>query len=110
MTVILEANKFYKYRKLEILFCPNCGAIVAVLTQINKKTGKLEIYRPKRKSTAKFLKKLENEHWQHYDEKPATKQRAGFVYGVNKQMPNGKIFQYGVDFNGCKKLVKVIDK
>lgn len=107
-TVFLLPDFMYRDRKLEILLCPKCGALVAELTQFNINSQKYEVYRPKRKKTAKFLKEVENGKWQEIKVKYGTKERAGFVYGVNKEMKNGKICQYAVDFNGAKKLVKII--
>ncbi len=108
-TVFLSPTFEYRDRKLEILLCPVCGVLVAVLTQFNIKTQKYETYRPKRKKTAKFIQDLQEGKWREFKLKFGTRERAGFVYGVNKQNKSGKIFQYSVDFNGEKKLVKIIN-
>lgn len=108
-TVFLASNAEYKDRKLEILICPNCGYLVAVLTQFNIKKQKYESFRPKRKKTAKFIQSFESSEWKNIRIKYGTKGNRGFIYGVNKELKNGKICQYAVDFNGIKKLVKVID-
>lgn len=108
-TVFLIPDFKYRDRKLEILVCPICGALVAVLTQFNIKTEKYETFRPNRKKTSKFIKDIESGKWQEIKVKYGTKERAGFIYGVNKELKNGKICQYAVDFNGVKKLVKVLN-
>lgn len=108
-TVFLSSNLEFRDRKLEILQCPICGTLVAVLTQFNTKKQKYETYRPKRKKTAKFIKKAELGTWFELKVKYGTKSKAGFIYGLNKQLKDGRIFQYSVDFNGKRKLVKVIN-
>lgn len=108
-TVFIPANFCYRNRKLEVLVCPKCGALVAELVQFNLKKNKYETYRPSRKHVGKFIKNIEEGKWQEIQIKYGTKGNAGFVYGVNKQHKNGKIYQYSVDFNGTKKLVKTID-
>ncbi len=109
-TVFISDNSLYKERKLEIIICPVCQALSAVLTQYNITTQKYETYRPKRKRTAKFIKQIELGKWKEIKLKYGTKERAGFVYGINKEYKNGTIYQYAVNFNGEKKLVKVIGK
>ncbi len=107
-TVILFPENEYKERKLEILVCPVCGSIAAELTQYNTKSKKYETFRPKRKQTVKFIKKLQEGKWKEEKVSFGTKSNKGFVYGVNVESQNGKIYQYAVDFNGERKLVKVI--
>ena len=106
-TVFVASDFNYRDRKLEVLHCPRCGALVAELTQFNIKEQKYESFRPNRKKTSKFLKKIEAGEWQEIKIKYGTKERAGFVYGINREHKDGKVFQYSVDFNGEKKLVKV---
>jgi len=105
----LSPNFQYRDRKLEVLVCEICGALIAELTQFNVKTQKYETFRPKRKKTAKFIKDIEEGKWQEIKIKYGTKDRAGFVYGVNREYKSGKIYQYAVNFNGEKKLVKIIN-
>lgn len=107
-TVFLASTSEYTDRKLEVLVCPVCGALSAVLIQYDIKNQKYELFRPKSKKTAKFIKEAEAGDWRESNIRYGTKQGAGFVYGLNKQHKNGKIYQYAVDFNGIKKLVKVI--
>lgn len=106
-TIFVLPDFNYRDRKLEILHCPRCGALVAELTQFNVNTQEYETFRPNRKKTAKFLKEIEAGSWNEVKIKPATKEKSGFVYGVNREHKNGKIYQYSVDFNGIKKLVKI---
>lgn len=108
-TVFLLPNFKYQDRKLEIYICANCGKIAAVLTQFNIQTKQYEIYKPSsRKKTADFIQKIKNGKFDEVKLQYGTKEKAGFVYGVNKQLKNGEIRQYAVDFNKEKKLVKVI--
>ena len=107
-TVQLLPDFKYKDRKLEIMVCPQCGGLVAVLTQFNVLTQKYDTYRPKRKRTLDFIKKALEGKLDTVKVKYGTREKAAFVYGVNRQAKNGKIYQYAVDFNGTKKLVKVI--
>ncbi len=108
-TVFLAPDFNYRDRKLEILVCSNCGSLSAVLTQFNVKTKKYETYRPKRKKTSKFIREVEAGKWSEVKVKYGTKERAGFVYGVNKLQNDGTVKQYAVDFNGTKTLVKVVN-
>ena len=105
-TVFVAPDFNFRDRKLEILYCPRCGALVAELTQFNIKEQKYELYRPNRKKTSKFLKSIEAGKWQEIKVKYGVKGSAGFVYGVNREHKNGKIYQYAVDFNGEKRLVR----
>ena len=107
-TVFLSPTYEYKDRKLEVLVCPKCQTLIAVLIQLNIKTQKYEIFRPRRKKTAKFIQEIQKEKWQEIEVKYGTKERAGFIYGVNREYKNKEIRQYAVNFNGEKKLVKVI--
>ena len=100
----------YRDRKLEIGTCPVCGSLIAVLTQFNVKTQKYETFRPKRKKTVNFIKSVEEGKWREIKVKYGTNEKAGFVYGINKELKSGEIRQYGVNFNGDKRLVKVIKK
>ncbi len=107
----LVPNKQFRDRKLEILICPNCGALIAELTQFNIKQQQYETIRPKSKKTSKFLIQLEKENpeLKLLKVKYATKSNANWIYGVNKIKKNGKQYQFAVDFNGIRKLVKVIE-
>ncbi len=107
-TVIVAPDFLHRDRKLEIIICPVCGSLSACLTQYNIKEQKYETIRPKRKKTAKFIQEVEAGKWSEVKIKYGTKERAGFVYGVNKVLKDGTIKQYAVDFNGTKTLVKVI--
>ena len=109
-TVSLDSNYEFSERKLEISTCPNCGNLLVCLVQFNLKTKKFEVYRPKRKHVAKFLKTLESGKWKEVKQKYGTREKAAFIYGVNKECKNGNIYQYAVNFNGGKKLVKVLKK
>ena len=106
--VFLMPNFKYRDRRLEVIICPNCGAVSAELHQFNNITQKYEIQRPKRKEVAKFIKKIQKSVQDDWQKQSGSKSRAGFVYGMNIERANGKIYQYSVDFNGTKKLVKVI--
>ena len=107
-TVFLLPDFMYRDRKLEVLVCPKSRTLVAELTQFNVKTEKYETFRPKRKKVGKFIRSIQEGSWKDIEVKVGTKHRAGFVFGVNKLNKDGKIYQYAVDFNGTKKLVKVI--
>ena len=109
--VIIPANTVnYTNRKLEILICPNCGALIAELRQYSLSSQQIEIIRPKRKKTFKFINSIEKGEWDEEIIKYGTKSNASFVFGVNEEDKKGNIYQYAVDFNGVKKLVKVIER
>lgn len=108
-TVFLLPDFQYRDRKLEVVVCPICGALVAELVQFNVKNQKYETYRPKRKKVSSFIRGIEDGKWTEIKVKYGTKERAGFVYGVNREYKNGKVYQYAVNFNGDKKLVKIIN-
>lgn len=107
-TVFLFPDFQYRDRKLEILVCPVCGALIAELVQYNVSSQKYEYFRPQRKKTGKFLAQLQKGKWREFNVKFSSKSNAGFVYGLNKVDKSGVIYQYSVDFNGKKNLVKVI--
>lgn len=107
-TVFIESDCNYKDRKLEVLVCPKCGALKAVLTQFNTKTLQYEKYIPPRKKTAQFIRKFQEKNWFEIKIKCGTKGRAGFIFGINKEYKNGEIKQFASDFNGEKQLVKTI--
>ena len=106
-TVFLLSDFLFRDRRLEVLVCPKCGALVAELTQFNIKEQRYETFRPNRKKVSKFIKEVESGSWHEIKIKYGTKERAGFVYGLNKEHKDGRVFQYAVDFNGEKKLVKI---
>ena len=89
--------------------CPTCGAIVAVLTQYNVNTMQYETIRPKKKKTMKFLQDINDGKLNDVKVFYGSKVNSTYVFGVNKEAKDGKIYQYAVDFNGVKKLVKVIE-
>lgn len=107
-TVLLSPEFIYTERKLEILVCPVCGAVIAMLTRFNVKTQKYEIIRPKQKKTLNFIKEAESGKWREI--KYGTREKAGFVFGLNRENKDGTIYQYASDFNGVKRLIKIIDK
>ena len=109
VTVFLKSDKLYRDRKLEIALCSVCGTLLAELTQFNINTCSYEVFRPKSKHTADFIKKMQKNEWKKINIKTATKANMGFFYGVNKECKNGKIRQYSVDFNGEKKLIKTLE-
>ena len=109
VTVFLNPEKNFRDRKLEIAVCAVCGALLAELTQFNTDKCAYEIIRPKRKHTAAFIKKMQKKQWQIIEHKNCTKSNMNFIYGENRELKNGKICQYAVDFNGEKKLVKIIE-
>ena len=109
VTVYLCPDDEFRDRKLEIATCCVCGALIAELTQFNIAKQIYEVVRPKRKHTAAFIKKCQQLEWFDLKQNSATKGKMGFVYGVNREYENGKIYQYAVDFNGTKKLVKIIE-
>ncbi len=108
--IIPAETKLFKQRRLEILICPKCNSLIAELTQFSLIKNEFEKIRPKRKKTFKFINSIENGEWEEEIIKYGTKANAAFVYGVNEEDKNGNINQYAVDFNGVKKLVKVLEK
>ena len=107
--VYINSDNQFRDRKLEVAVCSVCGALVAELIQFNIKKNIYEVFRPKSKDTVNFIKKMQQLEWKNLEVPSGTKGNMGFVYGVNREYKNGKIYQYSVDFNGIKKLVKVID-
>ena len=110
--VIIPADtNSYSDRKLEILICPKCNSLIAELTQYSLSKQVYEKIRPKRKKTFAFINSIENGEWSEEKTiKYGTKSNASFVYGVNEEDCNGNIIQYAVDFNGVKKLVRIIPR
>ena len=108
--IIPAETNLFKQRKLEILICPKCNSLIAELTQFSVLKGEYEKVRPKRKKTFEFINSIERGEWKEEIIKYGTKSNAAFVYGVNEEDKNGNIRQYAVDFNGVKKLVKVLER
>lgn len=108
VSVFIRPDEQFRDRKLEVAICPVCSALLAELTQFNIQNSVYEVVRPKRKHTASFIKKMQEMEWFDVDVKTGTKSNMNFIYGVNREYKNGKIYQYAVDFNGEKRLVKVI--
>ena len=108
-TVFLYPTLFFKKRRLELAVCPVCGALIAELSQFNSRTKKWVKLRPKAKKVKKLIENLQNGYWNGIKVKAATTFNASFIFGLNKEYKNGKIYQFAVDFNGQKQLVKVID-
>ncbi len=108
-TVFLLPDFQYRERKLELIVCPKCGALRAEITQFNVKDNKYEVKRLKKKKIPRFISDIETGKLKELKIKYGTKERSAFVYGVNKECKDGTIKQYAVDFNGKKKLVKVIN-
>lgn len=98
----------YSNRVLEIFICEVCGKITAELTQLNIKHNKIKKKRLEKRQLAKFVSLFNDGSFEEKSAEYATKSRAGFAYGVNRQEKDGKIYQYSVDFNGTKTLVKVL--
>ena len=112
ISLFLKPNSIYRDRKLEVIKCIICGALIAELKQFNIQKQEYEIIRPKSKKTSKFLLKLQrdNKELKMPTIPTGTKSNAAWAYGVNKERKNGRLFQYRKDFNGTSKLVKIIDK
>ncbi len=96
----------YDNKKLEILSCRVCGKPVAELSQFDLEKGKFQTIRLSKKRLNRYCNRLKNGRWQEVNIPKGTKGGAGFVYGVNRIDKNGTIYQYSVDFNGTKKLVR----
>jgi hypothetical protein len=98
----------YSDRVLELFICEVCGKITAELTQFNIKHQKIKKKRLEKRRLANYIALLKDGSWKEIPVDFGTKSRAGFSYGVNKKDKDGKIYQYSVDFNGTKTLVKVL--
>ncbi|MBQ9244895.1 hypothetical protein IJ182_01355 [bacterium] len=104
------ANDFrYRERFLNVIVCNVCGKVIAEIIQYDVKKQKLIKKRLAKRQLAKFLERLKDGSWQEIKNEYGTKGKAGFIYGVNRVDKNGKIYQYSVDFNGTKTLVKIIN-
>ena len=110
VTAYLNPEKQYRDRKLEVAICKVCGVLLAELTQFNINKCIYEVFRPKRKDTASFIKRMQNLEYKIIEHPNISKSNMSYIYGVNREYKNGKIYQYAVDFNGQKNLVKIIDK
>ena len=89
--------------------CPVCGGLVAELVQYDVREKRYETFRPKKKKTLKFVQDVESGKYDEVKVSSGTSYSASFIYGLNKEAKDGKIYQYSVDFNGQKKLVKIIE-
>ena len=98
----------YKDRILQVFVCCKCGKITAELRQYCIRHKKFKIKKLSKRQLAKYVVKQPDNSWCEVKIEKGIKQRAGFIYGVNKVDKNGKIYQYAVDFNGVKTLVKEI--
>ena len=108
-TVSILPTFKHRERKLEVLRCPSCGTLVAELTQYNVNTRQYETIRTKKKKTKKFLQDISEGKLEEVKVFQGTKVNSTYVFGVNKEAKDGKIYQYDVDFNVMKKLVKIIE-
>ena len=102
----------YKFtnRRLDIIVCNVCGKITAELSQYNVRTKKFKTKKLQKRQLSRYLINLKNGAWQEVKLNTGVKSASGFNFGVNKQDKKGNIYQYAVDFNGMKKLVKVINQ
>lgn len=108
-SVCLLSDFNYTNRRLDIIVCDVCGKITAELSQYNVKTKKFKIRKLQKRQLNRFLINLKNGSWQEVKLNYGTKSASGFNFGVNKQDKKGNIYQYSVDFNGVKKLIKIIN-
>lgn len=108
-TLFVPSGFRYRDRKLEVLVCPTCGKLVAELVQFDVKKNQYQTIRPKKKNTKKFIQDVESGKFDDVKIQYGTKLGAAYIFGLNKECNNGKIYQYAVDFNGKKKLVKIIE-
>ena len=104
----LAENELYTSRFLSIGFCPKCKKPVAEILEfrfdgeVNK-----EIFSGINANTImlchaeEILCSLTHPNYKKTKSKPY-----GWVYGINKQLKNGKIKQYAADFYGNKELIK----
>ena len=109
--LFLKPNNFKRDRKLQILICPNCGALVVELKQFNIPRKKYETIRPKAKKASKFLLNLmqTNSELKMPILKTGTSTAMNWIYGLNIETKK-EFKQYAVDFNGVKKITKIIPK
>ncbi len=108
-TVLLMPDFKYRERCLQVFECAVCGKISAELVQYCIRTKRYKKVKLSKRRLAKFLARCEDGSWREVEVNTGTKQRAGFVYGVNRIDKTGNIYQYSVDFNGTKTLVKQIN-
>ena len=99
----------YRERLLELVFCSHCGKIIGELTQYNVITEKYEKKRLSKRVLARYAQRLDSGCWEEVKILHGTKGGAGFVYGINKIDKDGNVYQYAVDFNGVKVLIKKIN-
>ena len=104
----LAENELYISRILSIGFCPNCQKPVAELLefrfdgQVSKQTlVGVDANTIMLSHADEIVCSLLKKNYPRIKSKPY-----GWVYGINKQLKNGKTHQYACDFYGNKELIK----
>lgn len=104
-------NEYFK-RKINIGFCPICGAPVAEYWQFEK-GGNAYCQRFTGVEANNICEKLKSQIEFKGNSVRLAKMRErayGWVYGVNKLTPDGnEVMQFAKDFYGNEELVKKID-
>lgn len=106
----LAETELYTNRYLSIGFCPNCNKPVAELVQF-RFDGQVEKEVLSGVGANTLMLCHANEiicSLKTYLKKRKNSKPYGWVYGINKQLKNGKIKQYAADFYGNKELIKSI--
>ena len=104
----LAETELYTLRYLSIGFCPICKKPVAELVQ-TRFDGQIEkeVISGVGANTMmlchaeEIVRSIKENYFIRKKSKPY-----GWVYGINKQLKNGKIKQYAADFYGNKELIK----
>lgn len=106
----LAENELYSTRILSIGFCPDCNAPVAELLEfrfdgeVSKQTFVgIDANTIVLCHADEILYSMRELNHKKTKSKPY-----GWVYGINKELKNGKTRQYACDFYGNKELIKTL--
>lgn len=113
--IILADTEVHSNCRLEISYCPKCGAKICALSQWNKRTQQREYIKPKKRNVHKFIEDvLKRPYYERFKPiKYGVKENQNYIYGINREYKKQNqviIKQFACDFNGTRTLVKEIIK
>lgn len=106
----LAENDLYTTRTLSIGFCPICKKPVAELLEwrFDGKVFKQTLVGVEANTVVLSLADEILYSLKEINNKKTKSKPYGWVYGINKQLKNGKARQYACDFYGNKELIKTV--